>query len=107
MTRPQSPVSRGTPTPTVAAPEQVRVVLPVGKRPGVLRVGGFTPGVTYTVPVTEAIRLVTAKGFELASDADAEVVRAFATQFNAAAPSDTATPSQADGQGGGTHIPQE
>lgn len=98
---PPSPVSRGTSA-------LIAVRLPAEARAGVLRVGAYAPGVEYHVPLTEALRLVAAKGFEVADAASAEALRTFAAEFNAATPPGAASPSQADGQGGGTpHENQE
>ncbi|MDR7193350.1 hypothetical protein [Luteimonas terrae] len=69
-----------------AAPVEptVRVVLPVGARPGLLRVGDYVPGVTYAVTPASAERL-RARGFQIAADV-----------------TDTAHSATADGAGGGS-----
>jgi len=87
---------RRAPEPT---PGTIGVVLPQAARPGVLRVGAYVPGKVYQVPAAEAPRLVSAKGFQPATDEDAAALAS--AQSNAAAPSGAATPSYAGGQGGG------
>ena len=62
----------------------VRVVLPVGARPGLLRVGDYVPGVVYAVTPESADRL-RARGFQTAADV-----------------TDTADSATADGAAGGT-----
>lgn len=80
------------------------VVLPKGARPGIRAVGQFAPGAEYRVSFAEATRLVSVKGFQLASDGEAQRYRAAVDQFNVAAQPNTAHPAnEADGQGGGTN----
>lgn len=69
-----------------AAPVEptVRVVLPIGARPGLLRLGDYVPGVVYAVTPDTATRL-TPRGFQIAADV-----------------TDTADSAIADGAGGGT-----
>lgn len=67
--------------PPAAAPEGIAVVFHGERNPGVRFIGGMRPDTAYTVPPAEAVRLVTAKGFDYASEADA----ARAQQFTAAA----------------------
>jgi len=88
--------SRGTDASSAAA--QVSVVLPATR--GALRVGDMVPGKPYLVPAHEAIRLVTGKGFNYASPADAELAEGF-TASNAAAPADAEDAATAAGVGGG------
>lgn len=95
--------SRNTAPAPAAPPQTAAVVLSPQARPGVLRVGPYVPGQVYTLPLPQAARLVRAKGFAPATEEDAAALRALASPLNAAAPSGAATPSYADGQGGGTH----
>lgn len=67
--------------PPAAAAGGIDVVFPAERNPGVRFVGGMRPGTVYTVAPAEAVRLVTAKGFEYATAADADR----AHQFTAAA----------------------
>ena len=53
--------------PVAAAPSAVRVVLPVGARPGLLRMGTYVPGVVYAVTPESAVRLQ-GRGFQIADD---------------------------------------
>lgn len=79
------------------------VVLPKAVRPGIRAVGPYLTGTDYRVTFSEATRLVSVKGFQLTTDAEAQRFRAAVDQFNAAAQPNTAHPaSEADGQGGGT-----
>lgn len=79
------------------------VVLPKDARPGIRAVGPYLTGTEYRVTFAEATRLVTVKGFQLATDGEAQRFRAAVEQFNAAAPLGTAHPANdTDGQGGGT-----
>ena len=96
----RTPVSRGT-------PPDVAVLLPAASAGGRHRVGAFAPGVVYRVPVPEALRLIVTKHFQAADEHAHETLRAFAAQFNVAAPSGTVSPSQAGGQGGGTLNPEQ
>lgn len=68
-----------------AVPSTRRVVLPVGARPGLLRMGAYVPGVVYAVPPATAERLM-ARGFEIAADV-----------------TDTANSAAADGAAGGSN----
>lgn len=78
------------------------VVLPPEARPGIRAVGPYLPGREYTVGFAEATRLVQAKGFCFATDADAQRHRAATAALNAAAQPGTDSPANSDGQGGGT-----
>ena len=49
---------------------RVRVILPEGKRPGVVSCGPYVPGKVYEVPAAEAERLIAVKGFEIAPAAN-------------------------------------
>lgn len=46
------------------------IILPVGKRPGVVSCGPYVPGKVYEVAAVEAERLIAAKGFEIATPAN-------------------------------------
>lgn len=74
---------RATPRQAATA---VRVVLPVGARPGLLRMGAYVPGVVYAVPPATAERLQ-ARGFQIAVDV-----------------TDTADSATADGGAGGSNM---
>lgn len=53
-----------------------KVILPAGKRPGIVRCGAFEPGNEYAVSASEALRLVETKGFEFVDAGDAAKAQA-------------------------------
>lgn len=50
---------------------KVRVILPKGKRPGILKCGDYAVGVPYEVTATVADDLIARKGFEVVTEAPA------------------------------------
>ncbi len=71
-----------------AAADGVGVLFHAEQHPGVVAHGPYLPGITYRVPADEAVRLVTCKRFEYASDADAQRALQFLTAQAAATGTD-------------------
>jgi hypothetical protein len=53
-----------------------KVILPNGKRKGLLACGPYKPGAEYAVPAAEALRLVEVKGFEFVDKGAEKAARA-------------------------------
>jgi hypothetical protein len=56
--------------PSPAADALIAVILPKEKAPGIRAIGAMKPGEIYRVAPAEALRLVTVKRFEYATDED-------------------------------------
>lgn len=57
-------------------PTTAAVLFDAESKPGVKAVGEYLPGVAYTVPIAEAVRLVQVKGFRAADEASASAITA-------------------------------
>ena len=78
-----TPVPRET---SAAGADLIGVVLPKDKAPGIVAVGAMKPGEVYRVAPAEALRLVTAKRFEYATEEDRKRAIAYEAALAATAP---------------------
>ena len=66
----------------------IGVVLPKEKAPGIVAVGTMKPGETYRLAPAEALRLVTAKRFEYATEEDRTRAIAYEASLKATVPAE-------------------
>lgn len=84
---------------TSVGPLLISVTLPASR--GVQSVGEYQPKKPYILPADEAIRLVSVKGFEYTSPADAQLAATHIEQRNATVIAEAEVAAAAAGDGGG------